>query len=304
MNKMLKSLLASCLIFVLVTPVFAEIALTDLTEDQKIASFETEAVYLNQDGKRIGARFRHIPSRFVLDILRIQSLPQAFMWVNTPPPTDQGEPHTLEHLLLGKGTKGRYVASLEDMSLGSSSAFTQQIRTCYHFNTSAGSETFFHLFEAKLDAMIHPNYSDEEIRREVRNMGIAVNNEDGSKYLEEKGTVYNEMLSSFERPWGNLYFNLLKHVYGDGHPLSYSAGGLPSAIRTMQPEDIRNFRETYYHLIIWVRLCLSVMKSHSLTASAAFLKFLIELNRIQKWALIRPSLPPACPKRHLKSKGK
>ncbi len=248
MPKMLRALFAIALALVLVTPALSQIVLKDLTAEQKIASFETEAVYLNQDGKRIGARFSHIPSQFVLDILRIQSLPQAFMWVNTPPPSDQGEPHTLEHLLLGKGTKGRYVASLEDMSLGNSSAFTQQIRTCYHFNTSAGSETFFNLFEAKLDAMIHPNYSDEEIRREVRNMGVAVNNENGSKYLEEKGTVYNEMVSSFERPWGNLYFNLLKNVYGDGHPLSYSAGGLPSAIRTMQPEDIRNFREAYYHL--------------------------------------------------------
>ena len=208
MTNMFTALFSLYLTFVLVTPAFSEIALKDLTEDQRIASFETEAVYLNQDGRRIGARFRHIPSRFVLDILRIQSLPQAFMWVNTPPPSDQGEPHTLEHLLLGKGTKGRYVASLEDMSLGSSSAFTQQLRTCYHFNTSAGSETFFNLFEAKLDAIIHPNYSDEEIRREVRNIGVTVNNEDSSKYLEEKGTVYNEMVSSFERPWGKLYFNL------------------------------------------------------------------------------------------------
>ena len=109
---------------------FGQATLDELTQNQKIASFETEAVYLNQNGKRIGARFRHVPSRFVLDVLRIQSLPQAFVWVNTPPPTDQGEPHTLEHLLLGKGTKGRYVGSLEDMCLGQSSAYTEQTRTC------------------------------------------------------------------------------------------------------------------------------------------------------------------------------
>jgi len=227
---------------------FGKETLDELTQNQKIASFETEAVYLNQNGKRIGARFRHLPSRFVLDVLRIQSIPQAFVWVNTPPPTDQGEPHTLEHLLLGKGTKGRYVASLEDMALGQSSAYTEQTRTCYHYNTSAGAWTFFELFEAKLDAMIHPNYSDEEIRREVCNMGITVNQEDGSKGLEEKGTVYNEMVRSFESPWGNMYYKLLKKVYGDDHPLSYEAGGLPDAIRTMQPVDIRNFQEAHYHI--------------------------------------------------------
>ncbi|HEX2896809.1 MAG TPA: hypothetical protein VHP63_02015, partial [candidate division Zixibacteria bacterium] len=170
------------------------------------------------------------------------------MWVNTPPPTDQGEPHTLEHLLLGKGTKGRYVASLEDMCLGQSSAYTEQTRTCYHYNTAAGPDVFFKLFEEKLDAMIHPNYSDEEIRREVCNMGITVNNEDGSKNLEEKGTVYNEMVRAFESPWGNMYFGLLKKIYGQNHPLSNEAGGLPAAIRTMQPADIINFQQNYYHI--------------------------------------------------------
>jgi len=218
-----------------------------LKPNQKIASFKTEAVYENEIGTVIGARFRHIPSDFVLDLLRIQSVPQGFMWVNSPPPTDQGEPHTLEHLLLGKGTHGRYVASLEDMSLGQSSAFTEQVRTCYHFHTSASNDAFFNLFEAKLDAMLNPNFSDEEIRREVCNMGI-ISGDDGSLRLEEKGTVYNEMVSSFERRWGNLYFTLGRLMYGMDHPLSYSAGGFPAAIRTMTPADIRNFHSSTHHL--------------------------------------------------------
>ena len=248
MLKKTTVLMSVCLVGLLIVSVAGAATLEELTPNQKIASFETEAVYLNQNGKRIGARFRHVPSKFVLDVLRIQSIPQAFMWVNTPPPTDQGEPHTLEHLLLGKGTKGRYVASLEDMCLGQSSAYTEQARTCYHYNTAAGPETFFNLFEAKLDAMIHPNYSDEEIRREVCNMGITVNPETGVKSLEEKGTVYNEMVRAFESPWGNMFYALLKKIYGDDHPLANEAGGLPDAIRTMGPKDIREFQEAYYHI--------------------------------------------------------
>ncbi len=93
-----------------------------LKQNQQIADFRAENIYDNEMGQAMGARFRHIPSGFVLDVLRIQSIPQAFIWVNSFPPSDQGEPHTCEHLLLGKGTRGRYVASLEDMSLGSSSA--------------------------------------------------------------------------------------------------------------------------------------------------------------------------------------
>jgi Zn-dependent M16 (insulinase) family peptidase len=227
------------------SPAAAEFA--DLGPGQRIGAFLVEAVYENETGKAIGARFRHDPTRFVLDVLRIQSIPQAFMWVNSPPPSDQGEPHTLEHLLLGKGTKGRYVASLEDMSLGRSSAFTQQRRTCYHFSTEAGKDVFFGLFEAKLDAMLNPNFSDEEIRREVCHVGI-VEKEGGKLWLEEKGTVYNEMVSSFERPWGNLFFAVEHLLYGETHPLAMSSGGEPAAIREMTPEDIRTFHAGTHHL--------------------------------------------------------
>ena len=226
----------------------ADSAIEKLKENQELSGFATECLYENEAGGVMGARFRHLASGFVLDVLRIQSVPQAFVWVNTIPLTDQGEPHTLEHLLLGKGTKGRYVASLEEMSLGSSSAFTQQLRTCYHFHTSAGPEVFFDLFEAKLDAMLHPNFSDEEIRREVRNMGIAVDPSDSTLSLEEKGTVYNEMVSSFERPWGNLWFEIHKMMYGREHPVSLDSGGYPPDIRTMSPKDIRNFHASTHHL--------------------------------------------------------
>ena len=54
MPKMSKALFAIALALVLVTPALSQIVLKDLTEDQRIASFETEAVYINQDGKRIG----------------------------------------------------------------------------------------------------------------------------------------------------------------------------------------------------------------------------------------------------------
>ncbi len=219
-----------------------------LTEGQVISQFKTEAVYTNADQQAIGARFRHIPSGFVLDLLAIQSAPQGFMWVNSVPPSDQGEPHTCEHLLLGKGTTGRYVASLESMSLGQSSAYTMQLQTCYHFNTSAGPEVFYSLLQAQLNALIHPNYSDEEIRREVCNMGVRLDPSDSSLHLEEKGTVYNEMVSSFESPWGDMSFQLDRMVFGLGHPLSFNSGGFPDSIRNMVPGDLRRFHDAAYHL--------------------------------------------------------
>ncbi|HVR40054.1 MAG TPA: hypothetical protein VMU84_13235, partial [Thermoanaerobaculia bacterium] len=149
--------------------------------------------------------------------------------------------------LLGKGTTGRAFAGLDTMWLSGSNAFTQQWRTSYHFNTAAGPDVFFDLFSAQLNAMLHPNYTDEEIRREVRNFGVT-ENPDGTLRLEEKGSVYNEMVSSTTNRYRVLYRAADQLVYGPTHPLSVNSGGEPSGIRTMQPADIRSFHKANYYL--------------------------------------------------------
>ncbi len=237
-----------CITSMIVSSAAADPAFESLKPNQVISDFRIETVYEDDAGKAMGGRFRHVPSGFILDLLRIQSVPQAFIWVNSIPPSDKGEPHTCEHLLLGKGTKGRYVGSLEAMSLGNSSAFTAQLQTCYHFHTPAGADVFFNLMQHQLDALLHPNFSDEEIRREVCNVGYTVNPADSSLRLEEKGTVYNEMVSGYERPWSYLGREMGLLQYGAGHPLCNDAGGFPDSIRAMVPEDMWRFIENTYHL--------------------------------------------------------
>ena len=163
-------------------------ALDNLSEGSRVEGFRATALYLNDAGRPMGARFVHERTGFIFDLLQIQSVPQAFIWVNTFPTSDMGEPHTQEHLLLGKGSRGRYLGSLQTMTLSESNAFTQQWRTCYNFNTGGGSEAYYRMLRAELDALLHPDYTDEEIRREVRNFGVA-EGPDGSLRLEEKGTV-------------------------------------------------------------------------------------------------------------------
>jgi Zn-dependent M16 (insulinase) family peptidase len=221
--------------------------LAKLTKDQVIDGFAVDAVYLNDAGKAVGARFVHRKSGFTLDLLQIESVPQAHTWVNSFPVSDQGEPHTQEHLLVGKGPTGRAFAGLDTMWLSQSSAYTGQWRTNYVFNTSAGPEVFFKLLDAQLNALLHPDYTDEEIRREVRNFGVT-ENADHSLRLEEKGSVYNEMTSSSSSPFRQLFRTSGQLVYGKAHPLSYNAGGEPSGIRTMQPADIRGFHHAHYFL--------------------------------------------------------
>lgn len=225
----------------------AEVGLGQLKKGQVVHDFRVESVYVNDSGAPLGARFIHTPSGFTLDYLQIESVPQGYTWVNSIPVGDQGEPHTQEHLLLGKGTTGRAFAGLDTMWLSSSTAFTQQWQTSYHFNTSAGPDVFFDLFAAELNALLHPNYTDEEIRREVRHFGVTTG-DDGSLRLEEKGSVYNEMTSSSANRYRVLYRTVGQLVYGPRHPLSYNSGGEPSGIRTMQPQDIRDFHAANYYL--------------------------------------------------------
>ncbi|HWS53580.1 MAG TPA: hypothetical protein VN228_05615 [Pyrinomonadaceae bacterium] len=223
-------------------------ALERLTENQLVNGFRAEAVYLDAADRPFGARLRHERSGFTLDYLEIQSVPQAFMWVNSVPTSDRGEPHTQEHLLLGKGNVGRTHSSLEGMSLAGSSAFTMQWRTAYHMHTAAGPEVFYKLFESLTGSMLRPDYTDEEIRREVSHWGVNENPADKTLRLEEKGTVYQEMVSSYERPIFRIFRAANTLVYGAEHPLARSAGGWPAAIREMRPEHIRQFHSDNYRL--------------------------------------------------------
>jgi Zn-dependent M16 (insulinase) family peptidase len=222
--------------------------LETLTEGRMLHGFRAEALYLNDADRPFGARLRHARTGFVLDYLGIQSVPQVFLWVNSFPTSDRGEPHTQEHLLLGKGNVGRAVSGLEGMSLVGSSAFTMQWRTAYHAHTAAGPEVFYNVFERQVNALLYPDYTDEEIRREVSHWGVKESPADKSLSLEEKGTVYQEMVSSYERPNYLLFRSINRLLYGAEHPLAYSAGGWPAAIREMKPADIRRFHRDNYRL--------------------------------------------------------
>ena len=240
--------LVALLCLALSVPVHAGNYFETLKQDQKIDGFSVKTVYENSTGKLMGARFVSDKYGFIIDLMQIQSIPQGYFWVKTPIYDDRGEPHACEHLLLGKGNRGRYVATLEDMALSSSSAYTSQDYTCYHFNTSAGEDTFYKLFEAKLDALLNPDFTDEEIRREVCNIGVSKDAESGELVLEEKGTVYTEMVSSFEKYWYHLFNPMETLMYGADHPLANVSGGAPDAMRTMVPQDLWDFHKQAYRL--------------------------------------------------------
>ena len=221
---------------------------SDITDHTIAQGFRATAVYLNDADQPFGARFVHQKTGFTLDLIQLQSVPQAFTWVNSFPVSSKGEPHTQEHLLMGKGNIGRAFAASQTMTLTEATAFTMQWRTCYSFNTKAGLPVFYDEFKIELQALLHPDYTDEEIRREVRNFGISENPASHQLRLEEKGTVYNEMVSSMNSPAWALFRQFGIDLYGQHHPLAFNAGGDPSGIREMLPAHIRNFHDRHYYL--------------------------------------------------------
>lgn len=232
-----------------------EIVLANLREGQAVNGFKTEALYLNDSDRAFGARFRHEKTGFIFDLLQIQSVPQAFIWVNTPVANESGVAHTQEHLLLGKGNKGRQHGTRAQMALVQESAGTGQWRTFYHFNTCAGAPVFYELLHQYLDLLLNPDYSDEEIRREVRNFIVKEDKKTKDVSLEEKGTVYNEMLGGVRAGSHVLWYAAMKSLYGKGHPLAVVSGGSPEGIRGLKPADIRAFHEKNYRLSNMGMIC-------------------------------------------------
>ena len=72
--------------------------------------------------------------------------------------------------------------------------------------------------------------------------------QNGSLRLDEKGTVYTEMVSAFEKPWYPLERTMSIMTYGENHPLAKVTGGDPAGLRQMQPSDMRAFLARYYRL--------------------------------------------------------
>ena len=247
---MRRALLASTTLAAVVAAAASHAApfdLATLKPGDRAHRFVASAVYLDAADRPLGARFLHRPTGFQLDLLQIESVPQAFTWVKTFATSDQGEPHTQEHLLLLRGTRGRMLQTKKSMSLVDSSAYTETWRTSYFFNTSAGLDTFFDIFAEQQRAMLRPDYSDAEIRLEVRNFGVKRSG-DGTLGLEEKGTVYNEMVASMANGAWQAWRAQNHAVYGKQHALSYNQGGEPAGIRTMTPQDIRRFHAATHHL--------------------------------------------------------
>jgi Zn-dependent M16 (insulinase) family peptidase len=271
---------------------------SDRDVGREVADFISDAVYTGDGHAVMGTRWINKKNEMPVVVLRIQSVPQVFLAFNTPPVSDRGEPHTGEHLLLGKGSKGKMLSLEQDMSLVDSTAWTSQTDVCYSWSCAAGKETFFRSVEQYLDALLMPTYSDEEIRREVCHVGPVKDDATGKLSLDEKGTVYQEMVSTSAKRW-NVYDEMQRRVWGPDHPLSYISGGTPAALRTITPQNVNEFHDAHYHLgadtQMIVALPDSIPETEFLTRLSAQMRAVDARPEMKNRPKSSPAIPPGKP---------
>ena len=220
--------------------------LSDLKANQEVDDFRVANLFSNADGKIVGAKFRHIPTGAPIFLMQIETVPQVFMWVDTPVNSNQGLPHSLEHLLAGKGVKGRYFSLLREMRLSQSEAATSRDFNLYGLSSATGADAFFELFHAWLDALYRPDFSDTEAETEFYHLGVASDPTNKRATLVEKGAVYEEMQATQGRY--TYHYELNKRVLGQQSPLGFDSGGVPDEMRKVTPAAIRRFHADHYRL--------------------------------------------------------
>jgi hypothetical protein len=220
--------------------------LADLKKDQQVHDLRVANLYSDYDGQIVGAKFLHIWSGAPIYLFQIETVPQAFMWVDTPADSNAGLAHSLEHLLASKGTKGRYANLLKEARLSRSAAATTDDFNLYSFSSGTGLAGFFEQFHAWLDALYRPDFTDLEAEREFYHFGISVDPVTKQKSLVEQGAVYDEMQAG--QGAYRYYFELNKRVFGSSNPFGFYGGGFPPEMRNVTPAEIHRFYSDHYRL--------------------------------------------------------
>ncbi len=212
---------------------------------QSFSNFTIQQVYHAGDQQNIGSYWQHA-SGLKLFVLQFDTVPQTAIWVSTPPISNQGHSHALEHVLLGKSKKGRYLDMLEKYNLSTSGALTYPLYTQYKFKSKAGMAEHNTVLATTLDALFNASLDEEQIQQELYHFAVKQNQNNKSLSLIESGAVYQEM-ESYEQSY-NDYYSMLKTILGEQHPYSKISGGDPSAIRTLKPQAIAQFYQDQYKI--------------------------------------------------------
>lgn len=165
----------------------------------------------------------------------------------TPPYSDNGITHILEHSVLNGSKKYPSKEPFVELIKGSLNTFVNAMtfsdKTIYPV-ASTNQKDFKHLMGVYLDAVFQPLFKDNPQILAQEGWHYHLENEEDD--LTYKGVVYNEMKGAFGSPERQVYQQLSSSLYPNSI-YKYESGGDPVAIPELTQEEFIDYHETYYH---------------------------------------------------------
>lgn len=165
----------------------------------------------------------------------------------TPPTSDNGLTHILEHLVLCGSmrypVKDPFFAMTRRSLATFMNAMTGDDFTCYPAATQNRSD-FYNLLSIYLDALFFPKLDPYYFEQEGWRI-CPINPDDPKSPLAFRGVVFNEMKQHLARPM-TLLFSEMDHLLFEGSPYAFESGGKPHVIPTLSYEELVSYHQTHY----------------------------------------------------------
>ena len=165
----------------------------------------------------------------------------------TPPESDNGIAHIIEHSVLNGSKKYPSKEPFVELIKGSLNTFVNAMtfsdKTIYPV-ASTNAKDFFNLMSVYLDAVFEPNMlEDPQI---LAQEGWHYHLEKPEDDLIYKGVVYNEMKGANAAPERQLN-NIINRNLLEGSPYQWDSGGDSNAIPNLNHKEFVAFHQKYYH---------------------------------------------------------
>ncbi|KAF8357595.1 hypothetical protein PRIPAC_92590, partial [Pristionchus pacificus] len=157
--------------------------------------------------------------------------------------TDDGLPHTLEHLVFMGSEKYPFKGFLDVIAnrcfASGTNAWTDQDHTAYTMET-VGADGFYKSFPVYLNHILRPTLTKSQYLTEVHHI---------NEKAEDAGVVYCEMQDHESEMDSILDRRMRRLLYPEGHGYSCDTGGMLDAIRNLCSIDrVRAYHKKFYHI--------------------------------------------------------
>lgn len=200
------------------------------------------------DIQSVAKLYHHQPTGAQVLLIQNDDINKSFtIGFPTPPESDNGIAHILEHSVLNGSENFPSKEPFVELIKGSLNTFVNAMtfgdKTVYPV-ASTNDKDFLNLTKVYLDAVFKPNLHNNPMI--LAQEGWHYHLEDPSDDLIYKGVVYNEMKGAMGSPESQLYQHIKQALYPDTI-YALNSGGDPKAIPNLTQEEFTQFHKTHYH---------------------------------------------------------